>query len=127
MRMVQMLSNAPISTKGLSRSWAKGVCEADTTRNAPCRGARGTMDLARVITSEGSKPPLTGMLGEKSKCAGSVASTGMPRQYVILLDAEVIGCQKRSRLDGALEIPTRPSPNPANNANANATLIETQR
>src|ERR1700733_8188467 len=56
-----------------------------------------------------------------------MASIGMPRQYVILLEAEVIGSQKRSRLDGTLENSIRPRPNPASKANASATPIDTPR
>src|ERR1700678_230212 len=56
-----------------------------------------------------------------------MALIGLPRQYVILVDAEVMGSQKRSRLDGGLENPIRPRATPASKASVSANAIQTQR
>ena len=56
-----------------------------------------------------------------------MASIGIPRQYVILLDEDVMGSQKRSKLDAGLDNPIRPRPNPASRASTNAAPGKIQR
>ena len=78
-RIVQMLSYAPMRTKGPSRNCVNSVLDAATTRNEPFRGTSGTIERARVITSETSKPPYSGVPGARSRSL-SVESRGSPRQ-----------------------------------------------